>query len=137
MFKPLVRERTRRKKTNELKAYINSVYDAELKGVSGEEQRKEAYEVARAQVLYEENDLDVLLQQKLLSQLDKAGIEVPDEYWNGEEWPLQRTLLPQGEKWARRQLRRYRDERIEFWSKLVVPILALIISIIALFVRSR
>ena len=36
--------------------------------------------------------------------------------------------------WARVELRRYDQQRIEFWAKLIFPILSLIMSIIALVV---
>ena len=75
--------------------------------------------------------LEYLKQETLRERLERAGITTPAEYaapWDGHSM----VLNEQGKKWARIELRKYREQRIDYWAKIVLPILSLIVSIIAL-----
>jgi hypothetical protein len=81
------------------------------------------------------NQLAHFRQKELLHKLDKSPIEVPQEYWFDSNDPYRTILIPKGVVWVEHELKKIRNAEIEFWFKLVVPILALCISILAL-VRS-
>jgi len=87
-------------------------------------------------------------------RLNRASISIPEEYLiefvsddpssqvgPAERFPWERTahnmLTDEGALWARRELRKHRQQRIEFWAKLVLPVLALVVSIIALVLSVR
>jgi len=118
---------------HELRSWINQVYEGEFKNAKTPQEIGEARERFHAITRDEENELVALLQQGRIDALRRKGIEIPEKYLNGEEYPLKRTLLPSGEIWARNELSKYRDSRIEFWSKIILPIISLILSIWALF----
>jgi hypothetical protein len=100
-----------------------------------QEKRKEAYQIAHSICESEENELDYLRQENTLDQLRSAPFEVPDEYWNdyGDDgrW-YKKTLTRKGEAWARHEMKKLQRADVEFWFKLVVPIVALVTSIVAL-----
>jgi len=74
--------------------------------------------------------MDFVGQHELNVQLQLNGIVVPPDYLDSS---VEYTLLtPAGENWARREIRRVHDERIEFWMRIVVPAISLIVSITAL-----
>jgi hypothetical protein len=116
----------------ELKQGIDAVYATELSEARTPTEREVAYEVARPQVMCEENELRHLSQANLLTRLSKEALEIPKEHYFDHGEHLRTTLTDAGEMWARRELKRLRREQIEFWAKLVLPVVALIVSIIAL-----
>lgn len=88
-------------------------------------------------------------QMKLIRRLTRAGISVLPQMWTEPTEPqieivtnegvflkTHRTLTQEGEAWARHELRKRRRESVEFWAKIVLPIIALIISIFA-FVKKH
>jgi len=88
-------------------------------------------------------------QMKLIRRLTRAGISIPPLMWTeltepeveivtneGVSLKTHRTLTQEGEAWARHELTKRRREGVEFWARIVLPIIALIISILA-FVRKR
>ncbi|MGB7546808.1 MAG: hypothetical protein WBM14_03590 [Terracidiphilus sp.] len=80
--------------------------------------------------------LEYLKQETLRERLERAGITIPAEYatpWDGHAV----VLNEQGKKWARIELRKYREQRVDYWAKIVLPILSLIVSIIALVVSTH
>jgi hypothetical protein len=81
------------------------------------------------------NQLALFRQKELLYRLNQSPIEVPAEYWMDTKDPYRKLLYPKGVVWVEHELRKIRNAEIEFWFKLVVPLLALCISIVAL-VRS-
>jgi hypothetical protein len=78
-----------------------------------------------------------LRQKALLHKLDMSPLEVPDEYWFDTKDPYRKVLYPKGVAWAEHELKKIRNGEIEFWFKLVVPVAALIISVIALIRSGR
>ena len=80
--------------------------------------------------------LTSLIQQETRIKLEEADIEIPTEYLVGSVGGTN-ILTREGQKWARTALRKHQRENVEFWMKLVVPILSLILSIIALYVAAH
>jgi lipopolysaccharide export LptBFGC system permease protein LptF len=78
------------------------------------------------------NELSHLRQKELLYKVDNSPLEVPDEYWFDTKDPYRKILSPKGIAWAEHELKKIRNAEIEFWFKLVVPVAALIISVVAL-----
>jgi lipopolysaccharide export LptBFGC system permease protein LptF len=80
--------------------------------------------------------LERLEQEPIRARLEKAGITIPTEHLkNLNTGDAMLTL--EGKQWANRAMRRFREGRIEFWSKIALPIVSLIVAIIALFLSSR
>jgi hypothetical protein len=127
----------RNARIKELQQYIDKTFEHELKDVKTEQENFEAHQRIFALVKYEHNELENLRQHLLQNRLRRSPIEVPEEYWNPCDRDERRTLTYKGEVWARRELKKLLMADIEFWFKLVVPLLALILSIIALVKRSH
>lgn len=72
----------------------------------------------------------------LLNRARKLSIEIPDDKATEPFGDGRKGVTYTGEIWLRRELRRHRDSRLEFYGKLVMPAIALIISIIALFIKA-
>jgi len=115
-----------------LRQGIDAVYESELSGAKTPAEREVAYEVIRAQVMYDENEFEHLRQADLLARLSKEALTIPNEYYSDHGGSMRTTLTYAGEMWARKELKKLRREEIEFWAKLVLPVVALIVSIIAL-----
>jgi hypothetical protein len=64
--------------------------------------------------------------------LKTAPFEVPKDYWYDSGWGYKSVLTSKGEAWVRHELKKVWRADVEFWFKLVLPTLALILSIIAL-----
>jgi hypothetical protein len=124
--------RSRNKKIAELREYIDRVYAGELKDAKTPQEKGEAYQIAHSICEYEENELDFLRQEDILNQLKSAPFEVPKEYWDEGKYCYKTVLTYRGEIWARNELKKVRREEIEFWFKIVLPVIAIIISVIAL-----
>jgi len=95
------------------------------------------------------SEITFLRQVKLIRRLTYAGLSIPHQMWTEPTKPeieietsegvylkTHRTLTQEGEAWARHELTKRRREGVEFWAKIVLPIIALIISILA-FVKKR
>lgn len=80
--------------------------------------------------------LNVLTQQETLFKLEKADIKIPEEYLVRSP-DHTNNLNREGESWARAALRKHKRDNIEFWFKLVMPVLSLIVSIVALYVATH
>jgi hypothetical protein len=80
--------------------------------------------------------LRFLIQREIRAKLDAADIEIPERYFVSGI-PGVDNLSVDGESWARATLRQHHRENIEFWFKLVMPVLSLILSIIALYVAAH
>lgn len=80
------------------------------------------------------DEIDFYLQAELRNKLERAGIEIPSTYdLQTNQGGFNRRLLTEaGRSWANSQLRQRRHQEIEFWCKIVLPILALIMSMISL-----
>jgi rhamnose utilization protein RhaD (predicted bifunctional aldolase and dehydrogenase) len=94
-------------------------------------EQRESEGISRLQTINDEIEFH---QEKLWDRLERAGIEIPDHHIRTGK---RRSLTDAGKHWARVELRRYRDQRIEFWMKLIMPILTFILSVIALVVAIR
>ena len=137
MFRAIKDEHARRKQIRELDAYIDKVFDEEVKTAKNNQEVGEAYSRAHSMVEEEMNERDHLRQKPWLNRLNKEGVLVPKEYWEEHYEYLKPTLNSTGEVWVRGEYRRLWRMNIEFWFKLVVPLLALVLSIIALVKKSR
>jgi lipopolysaccharide export LptBFGC system permease protein LptF len=89
---------------------------------------------------------NLVTQARLFERLERAGIEIPEQFLSPFDPALpinptvvlgRKLLTDAGKHWARVELRRYNEERIEFWAKLILPILSLVVSIIALAVATH
>jgi rhamnose utilization protein RhaD (predicted bifunctional aldolase and dehydrogenase) len=95
-------------------------------------EQREAEGISHLQTINDE--IELYQQEELQERLKRAGIEIPDHHIRTGK---RRLLTDAGKCWAQVELRKYRDQRIEFWMKLILPILSLIVSIIALVVSIR
>jgi hypothetical protein len=137
MFERSKYKRWRKKKIASLHKYIKEQYASELAGAKTTQEKGEADQIAYSITQHERNTVDYLEQEDLLNKLSKTPLEVPEELWYDPGWGYKRVLQHKGEVWVRHELKRLRNADIEFWAKLVVPTLALIISIIALVKKSH
>jgi hypothetical protein len=79
--------------------------------------------------------MDFVQQHELNVQLQLNGIATPPECLDSSvQYPL---LTPAGENWAHSEIRKVRDERIEFWMRIILPTISLIVSITALVFAVR
>lgn len=132
MFQAIKDERNRKKQIRELNGFIAKTIDDETKSAKTKSEHGEAYQRACSMLSDEFNERDALRQQPWLATLRKEGVLIPKEYWE-ERYEYEKPVLnPTGEIWARGESRRLKRQNIEFWFKLVVPLLALVLSIIAL-----
>jgi lipopolysaccharide export LptBFGC system permease protein LptF len=118
-----------RKARRELSQTKNELQAAVAKGSDDEEINRtyDAVEVA-------ELKLQSLIDLRNMNKLSDYGIDVPKEMYANTENSLFTSV---GGAWVKRELRIRQREEIEFWFKLVLPILALVISIIALVKKSH
>jgi len=107
----------------DLREKYETIYRADLDGVL----RAEEIERLRPS----RDLLHYLKQEELRARLLYAGIKIPDEFATPYNDDV--LLTRKGEAWARIQLRKYREQRIEFWAKLIMPALSPIVSIVALY----
>jgi hypothetical protein len=139
MFKRWRYKKARKKRIEELRQRVDRVLDwdsiTEETEITDEymedETRKEAL------IRLDHNEMVHLQQEDLKQKLFRSPIEVPNEHWSPSGRDEHRTLTFKGEAWARSELKKMWRQDVEFWFKLVVPILALILSIIALVHKSR
>lgn len=124
-------ERERRRKVTELTDYIDTTIAAEVKAAKTPQEEAEAYSIGLSIVQVEVNELDHLRQSPLVARLKSEGVLIPDEYWHECDYWM-KPLTNKGETWVRGEVKRLQRATIEFWFKLVLPIVALVISIVAL-----
>lgn len=137
MFDRLKKHRSRKKRITELREYIDRVYAGEQKNAKTPQEKGEAHQIVHSVCEYEENELDYLRQEAILDKLNSAPFEVPKEYWDEGGYSYKTVLTYKGEIWARNALDRVWKEKIEFWLKIVLPVIAIIISVIALVKSSK
>lgn len=107
----------------DLREKIEAVYRADFDG------NTRADEIERLKP--SRDFLHYLKQERIREDLLQASIAVPDEYATPYDDDI--LLNQKGEEWARIQLRKFRVQQIEFWAKLITPLLSLIVAIVALF----
>lgn len=132
MFQAIKDERERKKRIKELNALIEKTVYEEVSMAKDKDHEEEAYARAFSMLKRECNVRDSLRQQPWLNLLRKEGILVPSEHWQERHEHLTPVLNESGEIWVRGEYRRLWKLNIEFWFKIVVPILALILAIIFL-----
>lgn len=137
MFERWKYKRARKKEIAELEEYIRGVFEAEHKGTKTAQESYDAHQLAHSICQYEENRMDFLQQEDILKKLKTAPFEVPVDYWYEGGWGYEKVLTNKGVAWAAHELDKLKKAKIEFWFKLVVPILALVLSIIALVKKSH
>lgn len=137
MFKSWKSKLDRSREIRYLKRYIDQQISAAVSSANNQREKSEAEHQAVAECYEEIDRLRYLQQKDVLDALQEAPFSVPDEYWY-TEWGQYRKLLQEKYvPWARHELRKIRQAEIEFWFKMIVPILALIISILALTKNSH
>jgi len=82
-----------------------------------------------------EKQLAYIRQHELNVRMKANGIRVPLDFCDSSVDYFLLTL--EGEFWARRELQRIHDERIEFWARLALPILSIIVSIVAVYIAAH
>ena len=90
-------------------------------------------------------ELDHIQQYDLREELTASPLDVPDKYWEtrpgwgglNDPFNRHRNLNRQGIIWVGHELKKLRNAEIEFWFKLVLPVVALVVSIIALVKKSH
>ncbi len=137
MFVSIKKHRERKKEIEELGKYIEGVYASEFSGTKTPQERGEADQIAYSMTQWEQNRITLLMQEKILKKLGSVPFNVPDEYWADTGREYQRVLTHKGEVWARHEIKKLLKTEIEFWAKLVLPVVALVLSIIALVKKSR
>jgi hypothetical protein len=132
-------ERWKKKTIREFESRVKAERDKYMErfanGYGSREELTQAIRQVGDAILGWEQAIDVLKQEKLMARLEKSPLQVPPEYWFDTGVPYRRALTFKGQAWALHELKKLRNAEIEFWFKLVVPVAALIISVIAL-VRS-
>jgi hypothetical protein len=134
MFRRWRYKKIRKARIEELRQYVDKVldWDSIAEGTEITDEYMEDETRKEALIRLEHNEMVHLQQEDLKQKLHRSPIQVPDEYWSPCGRGEQRTLTFKGEAWARGELKKLWRSDVEFWFKLVVPILALILSIIAL-----
>jgi hypothetical protein len=87
--------------------------------------------------------LDRLVSKSLIEKAQRMSIEIPDDCWHNEVdpdfpgfMPLSRYLHSNGQRTVRKLIRKEQRENIEWWVRVVGPILTLIVSILGLVVAA-
>jgi lipopolysaccharide export LptBFGC system permease protein LptF len=137
MFERWKYKRKRKQEVAELTAYIDGQYASELNGAKTEQEKGDADQIAYSITEWQRNRLDWLLQEDILEALKTAPFDVPEDYWYDAGWGYKKVLTRKGDAWARHELDKMWRANVEFWFKLVLPIFALALSIIALVKKSN
>jgi len=137
MFKRWMYRRNRKAEIQSLREYIDGEFASALKAAKTPQEKVEAEEFAYSCCQYEINQLDYLRQEDIIAKLKTAPFEVPADYWDDNGYEFTKTLTRRGEAWARHELKKIRNTEIEFWAKLVLPVVALVVSIIALVKKNH
>lgn len=141
MFENYRNERKSRKKREariaELATWLDQIEVEELEKAKTPKERFEAQQSIHAMTKFEANDYQWLLQFELLDKVRRSPIIVPFEYWDSIDRDdmrqgMRRTLTWQGEKWVKNELKKLQRAEIEFWFKLVMPVVSFILSVTAL-----
>jgi hypothetical protein len=129
--------RKRKKDIEGLRQYIDAEFKKAVDAAKTPKEKFEAEQFAFSWCSQELNELEYLKQEDVIEGLKKAPFEVPEEYWQDHGYEYKRTLKSKGLAWATHELDKIRREKIEFWFKMIVPVAALIISIVALAKKSH
>jgi lipopolysaccharide export LptBFGC system permease protein LptF len=89
--------------------------------------------------LYDERVTRFLMALKHAPIIERArekGIDIPEKYWEIQPTKFHvPTLSPEGIKYLQREMKRMRRSAVEFWAKIVLPVVALVISIVSLLIK--
>ena len=137
MFERLKYTRKRKAEIASLREYIDKEFKGAASTAKTPQEKGEAEQMAYSMCQWEMNQLDYLEQEDVLTKLKTAPFEVQADYWYDGGYGYKKVLTNKGHAWAKHELKKIRNADIEFWFKLVVPILALVLSIIALVRKSH
>jgi lipopolysaccharide export LptBFGC system permease protein LptF len=131
----ILSKKERKARLQQLEESIAAIFEIARREGEAHGDRNSAILRAIELTRYEKNELDHLRQQPMRLRLRKLGIKIPDEHYLQREWPMKTSLTYVGELWGYSELRKARKAEIEFWAKIVLPILSIVLSIIALVKR--
>jgi lipopolysaccharide export LptBFGC system permease protein LptF len=131
MFLALKPSREDRKRIKLLTKSIAETIAEEEKNAKTKQEKRDAFSLAMAMTEEDRNELEHLRQKPSVSLLRKEGVKIPNEYWEAT-WYSKETLTSEGEDWTRFEANKLWRTNVEFWFKLIVPLIALVLSIIAL-----
>ena len=137
MFERWKHVKKRKKDIQSLREYIDKEFNEALASAKTPQEKGEAEQMAHSMTFWEQIELDYLIQEDTINALKSAPFEVPEEYWYDAGWGYKKTLTRKGHAWAKHELKKIRNADIEFWMKLVLPLVALVVSIIALLKKSH
>jgi lipopolysaccharide export LptBFGC system permease protein LptF len=131
MFLTLKSSRKDRKRIKALKKFIDETIDSETRAAKTPQEKQDAFSLAMSMTEEERNELEHLRQKPSVALLRREGVRVPKEYWEAT-WYSKETLTPEGEDWARFEAKKLWRSNVEFWGKLILPFVSIVLSIIAL-----
>jgi len=137
MFERWKHVRARKKEIQSLRDYIDKEFKTAINAATTPQEKGEAEQLAYSSCQWEINQLEYLQQEDIITALKVAPFEVPEEYWENGGYDFKKVLRIKYVPWAAHELKKIRHAEIEFWAKLALPIVALIVSIIALVRKSR
>jgi len=137
MLERLKYKRKRKAEIHSLREGIDQEFKAAVEAAKLPHEKWEAEQMAFSMTQWERNQLDYLEQEDTLIKLKQAPFEVPEDYWYDGGYGYKKVLTKKGHAWAKHELTKLRNADIEFWMKLVLPVVALVISIIALVKKSH
>lgn len=137
MFERLKYTRKRKAEIASLREGIDEEFKEAIAAAKLPHEKWEAEQMAYSMTQWDRNQLDFLRQEDTLEKLKTAPFEVPEDFWYDGGHGYKKVLTNKGHAWAKHELKKIRNADIEFWFKLVLPILALVLSIVALVRKSH
>jgi hypothetical protein len=134
-----------KRREREIEEYIAKESADALKDAQTAQEKWDAGQMVHSMTQDEHFEAEHLRQHSLLKKLRRSPLEVSEDFmWEEPNWRGgsdlnydHHNLTRKGEKWARHELAKLRKAEIEFWFKLVMPVVALVMSIIALVKKSH
>ena len=136
MFKEIKKEHQRKKRIAELRQFIDKTIEEQLKNAQNSQDEDDAYQRSYAMLRKEYNESDYLRQKPYVDRLRDEGVQIDEAYWCASVQGEKKTLTADGENWVRGEAKRLWRSNIEFWAKLALPIVSLVLSIIAIAEKS-
>ncbi len=141
MFQRWKHKLKRTKEIQALRDYIDKEFKDAADVAKTPQEKGEAEQFAYSHCQWEINQLEYLEQEDILIALKTAPFEVPEEYWADGGYEFKKILRKKYVAWASHELKKLRYAEIEFWTKLigtlVLPVIAIIVSIFALLHKSK
>ena len=120
-----------------LRQSIDDVWKAEFASARTDEEHQAAFSIASSITDHDRNELDWLLQKRIMRLASKFGIEIPAEHYEDQGWPYKTTLTDNGVAWVKRAISRYRKDTAKNWVSIISPILSAVIAILGLLVALK